>query len=284
MSTTDSALVMKIQSFIPSLSNTEKRIAEYLLSHLREVIYLSITDLAERSKVSDATIVRFCKRLGMQGYQELKVMIAQDLVSPIESIHESITEQDSNSEIMNKVFFSTIHSLQYTLRVINQKQFDLAIKALNDANLINIYGCGNSAAIALDLQHKLMRLGMKATAYNDSHMQCIASTQLKSGDVCVAISHSGSSRDIVDAAELAKDAGATVICMTNIGRSPLSDLADIRLDTASKETHYHIVALASRIAQYTIVDSLYTVLAVRRNIHQSERAHIIEKALSKKKY
>ena len=127
---------------------------------------------------------------------------------------------------------------------------------------------------------------MNATAYSDNHMQCIASTLLKPGDVCVAISHSGSSIDIVDAATLAKDFGATIICMTNIGRSPLSDVADIRLDTASKETEYHIIALSSRIAQLTIIDSLYTALAVRnlQNLQQEERLHIIERVLSKKKY
>ncbi|NLY92085.1 MAG: MurR/RpiR family transcriptional regulator [Firmicutes bacterium] len=281
---TDSALVMKIKSFMPSLSNTEKKIAEYILSHLRDVINLSITDLAERSKVSDASIVRFCKRLGMQGYQELKVMIAQDIVSPIESIHEAISENDSVNDILAKVFSSTIHSLQYTLRIIDIAQFEQAVLAIDKAERVNIYACGNSAAIALDMQHKLMRLNINATAYSDSHMQCIASTHLKPGDVCVAISHSGSSRDIVDAATLAKEAGATVICMTNIGRSPLSDLADLRLDTASKETSYHIVALSSRIAQYTIVDGLYTALAVHRKIHLSDRKNIIEKALAKKKY
>ena len=135
------------------------------------------------------------------------------------------------------------------------------------------------------MQHKLMRLGLRASAYSDSHMQCIASTMLAEGDVCVAISHSGSSRDVVDAARLAKSRGAAIIAMSNIGRSPLGDIADVRLDTASKETSYHIVALSSRIAQYTIIDSLYSALAVRRHhTGQDQALSLIEKALSTKKY
>jgi DNA-binding MurR/RpiR family transcriptional regulator len=277
---------MKIQSLLPSLSKTQKRIAEYILAHSREVVYLSISEFAEKCNVGNATIVRFCQLLGMEGYQELKVALAQDVVSPIETIHEAVTENDSDIEILNKVFHATLHTIEYTLRIINTKHFERAVEALSKAGRVNIYGSGNSSAIALDLQHKLMRLGMNATAYSDSHMQCIASTLLKPGDVCVAISHSGSSIDIVDAATLAKDFGATIICMTNIGRSPLSDVADIRLDTASKETEYHIIALSSRIAQLTIIDSLYTALAVRnlQNLQQEERLHIIERVLSKKKY
>ncbi len=277
---------MKIQSLLPSLSKTQKRIAEYILAHSREVVYLSISEFAEKCNVGNATIVRFCQLLGMEGYQELKVALAQDVVSPIETIHEAVTENDSDIEILNKVFHATLHTIEYTLRIINTKHFERAVEALSKAGRVNIYGSGNSSAIALDLQHKLMRLGMNATAYSDSHMQCIASTLLKPGNVCVAISHSGSSIDIVDAATLAKDFGATIICMTNIGRSPLSDVADIRLDTASKETEYHIIALSSRIAQLTIIDSLYTALAVRnlQNLQQEERLHIIERVLSKKKY
>ena len=282
----DSALLLRIRSCLGEMSGAEQRIAQNILDNPRDIVHLSITELAVRSKVSDATVVRFCRRrLGMQGYQELKVALAQDLVSLIESIHEEVGEGDDAAQVLSKVFSSTMHALEYTLRIIDKRQFNQAVEALNAARLIQIYGCGNSAAIAVDMQHKLMRLGLHATAYSDSHMQCIAGTTLESGDVCVCISHSGSSRDIVEAAFLAKKRGATVICMTGIGRSPLRDMADIRLDTASKETSYHIVALSSRISQYTIIDSLYSALAVRRHQQEGEtRQNIIEQALSKKKY
>ena len=282
----NSALLLKIRSGFEEMSGAEKRIAENILKHPRDIVHLSITELAERSSVSDATVVRFCRRrLGMQGYQEMKVALAQDLVSPIERIHEEVGEDDNEADVLSKVFAGTMHALEYTLRIIDKRQFKLAVDAIAAAGMIHIYGCGNSAAIAMDMQHKLMRLGLHATAYSDSHMQCIAATSLGQGDVCIAISHSGSSKDIVDAAFLAKKRGAVIICMTGIGRSPLADMADIRLDAASKETSYHIVALSSRIGQYTIIDSLYSALAVRRHRHEGEtRQNIIEQALLKKKY
>ena len=285
MATGDSALLMKIRSCLPDMSGAEQRIANNILQHPRDIVHLSITELAEQSKVSDATVVRFCRRLGMQGYQEMNVTLAQDLVSPIESIHEEVREEDGPTEVLGKVFAATMHTLEYTLRIIDRRQFCLALEALDKASAVHVYGCGNSASVALDMQHKLMRLGLHATAYSDSHMQCIAATLLGAGDVCIAISHSGSSRDVVEAAFLAKKRGATVICMTSIGRSPLSDMADIRLDTASKESSYHIVALSGRISQYTIIDSLYAALAVQRHRREGDgRKNVIEQALFKKKY
>lgn len=281
----DSALLLRIRSLLPGMSGAETRIAQNILDNPRDIVHLSITELAVRSKVSDASVVRFCRKLGMQGYQEMKVSLAQDLVSPIESIHEEVAEDDSAGDVLDKVFSSTMHTLEYTLRVIDKREFARALEALGAARSVNIYGCGNSASVAADMQHKLMRLGLRATAYSDSHMQCIASTALERGDVCVAISHSGSSKDVVEAAFLAKKRGAVVIALTAIGRSPLGDMADIRLNTASKETSYHIVALSSRISQYTIIDSLYSALAVERHHQDGEaRQNIIEQSLSKKKY
>lgn len=277
-----SALLTKLRAYMQDLSQAEQRISRTILENPQEIIHLSITDLAERSKVSDATVVRFCRKLGMTGYQEMKVTLAQDLVSPLERIHEEIRDGDSNADILNKVFASTIHALEYTLRILDKRQFEQALHAIDSARFINIYGCGNSASVAFDLQHKLMRLGMHVEAFSDGHMQSIAATALQKGDVCIVISHSGSSKDIVSAAQLARKNGATVICMTGIGRSPLSETADIRLDTASKETRYHIVALSSRISQYTIIDSLYASLALMRQ--DQARKDTIEQALSGKKF
>lgn len=283
-SAADSALLVKIRALYDSLSGTEKKAADYVLKHPREVIYLSITGLAENCGVSDASVVRLCKRLGMQGYQELKVTLAQDMVSPLEQIHESVQATDTPIQILEKVFQTTIQALQYTSRVVSAAQLDRAVEALNAARRVNIYGLGNSASVCADLQHKLLRLGIDAAAYTDSHMQCIASTYLGAGDVCVGISHSGSSRDVVDAVRIARDRGATILCMTGVGRSPLSELSTIRLDTASSETQFHIIALSSRIAQYAMIDSLYTALALKRQKALSDPMRSIERALEKKKY
>ena len=279
-----SALLIKIDTMRKSLSETERKVADYILEQPNEVIYLSITDMAARCGVSDATVVRLCKRLRMHGYQELKVSLAQDIVSPLERIHEAVSEDDSCGEVMSKVFQTTIQALQYTERIVNRQQLEQTVAALDEAQRIAILGMGNSAAVAKDLQHKLLRLGLNATAYDDNHLSRIVCTYLQQGDVCVCISHSGSSRDVVDAARMAHDHGVKVISLTGVGRSPLSEMADIRLETASQEAQYHILALASRIAQYALIDSIYTSLAIKRQESKGEYQQDIERALEKLKY
>ena len=279
-----SALLIKIETLRHSLSETECKVADYILAHPNEVIYLSITDMAANCGVSDATVVRLCKHLGMHGYQELKVTLAQDIVSPLERIHEAITENDNSGDVMGKVFQTTIQALQYTARIVNRQALELAVDSLQKARRIVIFGLGNSASVAKDLQHKLLRLGLNAIAYDDNHLQRIVCTYLRAGDVCVGISHSGSSRDIVEAAKIAHKNGATVISMTGVGRSPLSEMADIRLETASHEAQYHILALASRIAQYVLIDSIYTCLALKQRTGKGEYQQDIERALEDLKY
>ena len=279
-----SAMTLKLQTLKPSLSRSEKKVIEYILEHPEEVIYLSVSGLAEKSGVSDATVVRSCRKVGMNGYQDLKVTLAQDIVTPLQSIHEEIEERDSISQITKKVFQSTMHTLEYTCDTLRNENMEKAVGILENSKRINIYGLGNSHSIALDLQHKLMRLSIDAVAFTDSHMQMIASTNMKDSDCVFAISHSGSSKDIVDAAKAAKENGAKVIAMTNIGRSPLSDVADVQLTTMSKESKYHIVALASRVAQMTIIDAIYTIIAFRKKAKAIEGFRKIEKGLESKKY
>lgn len=277
------AIILKMQTLKKSLSKSEQKVADYIIKAPGEVIYLSVSELAKNSGVSDPTVVRTCQRIGLSGYQELKVTLTQDLVSPLQSIHEEVLESDSVNIIVDKVFQSTIHALTFTRDIIRDNNIELASNIIYNANRIIIIGMGNSHAIAVDLQHKLMRLGFDATAFTDSHMAAIAASHIGKDDVVFAISHSGSSRETVENALIAKDNGATLVTLTNIGTSPLSNMGDINLHTASKETMYRIVALSSRIAQIAIIDSIYTMIAVRRHSVVKE-IRSTEKALEKKKY
>lgn len=278
------ALILKMQTLKSSLSKAEEKVVDYIIKNPSEVIYLSVSGLAEKSDVSDATIVRTCQKLGMNGYQDLKVTLAQDIVTPLQSIHEEIEENDSPSVITEKVFQSTMHTLQFTCDTLQHGTIEKASDILNESKRVAIFGLGNSHSIAIDLQHKLMRLGINATAYTDSHMQTIASVNLNSDDCVFAISHSGSSKDVVDAARIAKSNGTKIISLTNIGRSPLADLADVQLTTISKESQYHIVALASRVAQMVIIDTLYTIIAIKHKDKAVQSFRDIEKNLESKKY
>ena len=278
---TTPAVVLRVQELIPTLSKSEQRVAKYIIDHPDQVINLSVAALADAAGVSDPTVVRACKRLGFVCYQDLKVTLAQSIVTPLQNIHEQIAPDDDIQKIVGKVFNSAIHTLQYTYDNLQTGDVQNAAELLMSARRIFIFGIGASGAIALDLQHKLLRLGLDACAYADAHLQAITSVYCTREDVVVAISHSGSSKIIVDNVRMARDNGAKVISLTSVGRSPLSKMADICLFTASLETKYRILAISSRIAELTIIDSIYTYIAMRCD---SIKQMKVEKAMKDLKY
>ena len=275
------AVVLKIKELIPTLSKSEQEVANYIIDNPDQVITLSVAALADAAGVSDPTVVRACKRLGFTGYQDLKVTLAQSIVTPLQNIHEEISSDDDIQKIVSKVFLSAIHTLQYTHDTILPGEIQAAAEALIHARRIYLFGVGASGPIVSDLHHKLLRLGLDVSVYVDAHLQALTTVYCTPEDVVFAISHSGSSRIIADNARKAKDNGAKIITLTSIGRSPLSKLADISLHTASMETKYRILAISSRIAELTIIDSIYTYIAMHReNIHHLQ----VEESMKDLKY
>ncbi len=278
-----STVLLKLQTLLPTLSKAERKVANYTLKHPEEVISLAVSGLAESSGVSDATVVRACRSMGFDSYQEFKLTLAQSLVTPTEAIQESLSRDDSTEDIIAKVFANEVAALELTRDTVEAEEIERAALAISKAETVYIFGLGNSHAIAYDLQHKLMRLGIKAYAVSDSHIQAITATNCTKNDVVFSISHSGSSVDIVSNSRIAKENRATILSLTNIGTSPLTKISDIALHTASNETRYRIVAINSRLAQMAIIDTIYTIIAMRSK-EAPERFHKIETALENKKY
>lgn len=276
-------MVMKIKAIMNTMSKSEQLVCEYIISHPEEVIHLSVAELANASGVSDATVIRTSQKIGNDSYQDLKLSLAQDIVTPLQAVNEAVSESDTANIILEKVFQSTLHTLDFTYNILNVNDIDMTAEKLLKARRICICGLGNSHAIAADMQHKLIRLGLNATAYADSHLQIIGVSSTTPEDVVFAISHSGSSKDIVRVAEIAKENGAFVISITCLGNSPLSDISDIALHTASNETQYRAVALSSRIAQMAIVDAIYTFIALRKP-DATDGFYKLERHLSRTKY
>ena len=273
---------LNIKILYDEMGKAEKRIADWLMENPGEILPLSIIDLAEKCGCSEATIVRFSKRLGFSGYQELKISLAQE--NNTTTVSTNITVDDSPKEIYDKVCNDIYCSLERTKKVLDNKALKEACEKITNANKIVIFGLGNSASIALDASHKLLRAGCNAFSYSDNHMQVIVASHLTKDDVVIAISHSGSSKDIVEALKTAKQSGATTITITNCGKSPIQKFSDLVLHTASDETKYNILALNSRIAQLSIVNAIYFYLVY----HQSEKAlesiKETERSLLSKKY
>jgi RpiR family transcriptional regulator, carbohydrate utilization regulator len=273
----------RIRSHYSQFSEKEKMIAEFIIANPEKIIHSTISGVAEELNVADATVFRFCKRLGFKGYQAMKISLASDLVTPIKDIHETINEEDSEGVIAQKVFRSNIRTLEDSLSMLNEEMFTKAIRGMIGARRIEFYGTGGSGFVAMDAHHKFLRTGMTTTAYNDPHMQLISASQLTDADVIVFISHSGSNKDLLEVLDVAKKNRVTTIAITHFAKSPLSNGVDIPLFTVSQETEYRSEALASRISQLSIVDALYVNTMMKRKDLSKSSLQKMRDAISIKK-
>jgi DNA-binding MurR/RpiR family transcriptional regulator len=277
-------ILLRIKAKYDEMGRGEKKIADWILAYPQDIISLSITDLAEKCKSGEATIVRFSRRLGLSGYQDLKISIAQEMVTADKMLGEEMLPEDSCYDLFDKTCSHIFLSLEYTRKVLGPKDLEAAAEKISQARRIAIYGLGNSASVALDAEHKFLRAGLSATAYCDNHMQAIAACHLREGDVALGISHSGSSVDVVDALHLSRESGAFTIGITNASKSPIQKQCDIVLFTASDETRYTILGMSSRIAQLAIISSIHAYLLLRHGEKSIEAVHNTERALLNKKY
>jgi RpiR family transcriptional regulator, carbohydrate utilization regulator len=194
----------------------------------------------------------------------MKIALASEIVTPIRDIHEKINEGDSVKIVGEKVFRSNIKTLEDTLQILDEQALQRAVSAILKANRVEFYGSGGSGIIALDAYHKFIRTGIPCHAHSDAHLQLMSASQLTEKDVAVLISHSGTTKDTLDVMEVAKENGATTIGITNFAKSPLSQNVDIALFTVSEETDYRTEAFASRIAQLSVIDTLYVNVMIAR--------------------
>ena len=273
---------LNIKILYEEMGKAEKRIADWIFENPGKIISLSIVELAELCKCSEATIVRFSKRLGLSGYQELKISLASE--GGGSSISLSITEDDSPFTMYEKICNDIYLSFEMTKKSLKPEALELACRKISEANKIVIFGLGNSASIATDASHKFLRAGLNCVAYSDNHMQVIAASHLTENDVAIGVSHSGSSKDIVDALKIAKEHNATTIAITNSGKSPILKQSDIVLATSSNETEYNILALNSRFAQLAIIDTLYFNIVYNRSEDALKSIKETEHSLMSKKY
>ncbi len=254
---------VRIAGTYSALRTAEQRVADFILKHAEELIYLTVTELADRTQTSESTVVRLCQKIGYKGYQEFKIMLARDLVGPTETVYQQIDPKDSLATLKAKVFQANAQALKDTIEVLSDDELQRAVDAIASARKVEIYGIGGSAPLALDAYHKFMRLGIAAVWLNDSDLMAMASSLLGPGDVALGISHTGASRDVCDAMEHAQKAGATTICITHQATSPITKVSHVKLFTAAKETVFGSDATSSRIAQLSIIDTLYAGIANR---------------------
>lgn len=277
-------VLLRIAAYYPSLNEAERKVADFVSNYPNEAKGLPVTRLAERSGVSQTTVVRFCRALGYKGYADFKLALVEDLVprnysGVLPDVHSEVEPHDSLSTLVEKVFSMDMQALGNTAKVLDMNEFARAVEAIRNANVVEILGVGSSLPVALDLYYRLLRSGAQSRISVDSHMQAINAGLLKKGDVALAVSYSGESRQTLDAVELAKEAGATTVCVTNFPRSTLARICDIALVTSAGKTRWVDEAITARIVQLAVFDALCVALAREKSKDVLERVERIEKAV-----
>jgi RpiR family transcriptional regulator, carbohydrate utilization regulator len=254
--------IARLTTMRERLAPVARRIADFILNNLEDVVHMSITEMAEKADVSEGSIVALCQQLGVKGFQGLKIEVAQGLVEPIKFIHEDLLLGDDVATVTNKIMSSGVQALVDTLAVLDTEALKRAVTAILSAPWVEIYGIGSAAPVAIDAYHRMTRLGVNCKVITDSHAQLVSASLLKPGVATLSISHSGSTLETVSATQLAKEAGATTICITNFGKSPIQSYTDIVLYTAARETRFRTEAMTSRIAELAIIDALNANIAL----------------------
>ncbi|MFD0617862.1 MULTISPECIES: MurR/RpiR family transcriptional regulator [Paenibacillus] len=263
MSINDNILI-KIRDMKESLTPVEKLVAEYILENLEDIPHLSIKNLAQLTKTSDASVLRFCKTMGYTGYRSFIVSISASLGSMDEEEKDQYTDiqpGDDLSVIISNISRNNIKSIEDTQSVIDKNEIARAVQVLRQSKRIAFFGIGASSLIGIDAEQKFTRINKVCHTYADGHSQLTAAVLMEKNDVAIFISNSGDTVEILDSLEIAKKNGACTIAITKYHKSELADKADIVLSISTPEVTIRSGAMGSRIAMLTVIDILFAGVA-----------------------
>nr|WP_255719191.1 MurR/RpiR family transcriptional regulator [Pelomonas sp. P8] len=285
------SILERVKAALPALPPAEQRVAKLLLADARSFASLPVSELADRAHVSKPTVVRFCRSVGYDGLADFKLKLAGSVNEGVPFVHRAVDEDDKPSDIIVKVVDNAVAALLHYRNDAASHAFERAIEALADSarhgKRIEFYGVGNSGIVAQDAQHKFFRLGVNTVATSDGHVQLMSATMLQPGDCAVIISNSGRSRDLLDAAEIARKKGATIIIIT-ASASPLAQLAlgpgQILLAVDHPEDFDRYSPMVSRLLHLIAVDILTTGVALKLGQHLRPMLQEIKKNLRAKRY
>lgn len=273
--------IVRIRSAYPYLSEKEKKIADFALKYPEELIHSSINQVSERLQLADATVFRFCKRLGFKGFQEMKITLASE-VSQVNNKQEKIFEADVELDVAEKIFRDNIRTLEDTLNILDSDAFKEAVRLLSGAEKVVFFGVGGSGVVAQDAFRKFVRTGLLTYVSIDAHFQLIAASQLNNRDVAVFISHSDTNKQLLKVAKVAHCNHCSIVGITGYMKSPISQYADVSLHTASFASDHCLDTLASRAAQLTLIDALFVNVMKIRKEKSAESLQRMHDALAKK--
>ncbi|WP_343248677.1 MurR/RpiR family transcriptional regulator [Diplocloster hominis] len=252
--------MMQVRSNYNQFTKAERKVADYLLQHAQDVLFMSITDLADACKVGETTVFRFCKTMKLQGYQEFKIKVSLSIKGEEEAqpLLEDVNKDDNLMVLTQKLLNSNVNAVVETNALLDHQKLLQVLRAMVPARKIMFFGVGSSGHVAMMATNKFLRITDKVFCYTDSHMQAMAASLLGQQDVAVVISYSGSTKDSILTAKLAKEAGAYVVGITRFAKSPLTTYSDTSILCGAKEGPLQGGSTTAVMSQLYIMEVLYT--------------------------
>ncbi len=260
----------RIRMMMPHLTPLEGKVVDTILGRRDFGEGTSLKTVADDAGVSEAMIVKVAKKLGFDGFKDFRASLSGYNRLPTADLHEELSPDDTSAEIARKVFRTSMHALEETLAILDPDALERAADLIHGARQRDLYGLGGSAQIARDVAHKLLRIGVRTSVFDDAHMMLMSASLLGEGDVAIAFSHSGSTTAIVEPIELARRRGARTIALTNYATSALASVADVVLCSTAQGSPLLGENAAARIAQLVIFDAVFAAVA-QRDLKAAER-------------
>ena len=249
-------LLGEIEARLDQLRRSERKVAELVLSRPEEVIHMRIVDLAAEAEVSEPTVVRFCRAVGCEGFQNFKLALARSASESSAAEPFNLDERDTARDYTYKVFDATMNTLKRVRNTLDPDAIEVAVDALGNARRVEFYGFGASGPVANDAQHKFFRLQIASAAHSDPHLQAMSAMSLTPADVVVAISQTGRTTALLEAMRHVREAGAVIIGLAP-GDTPVIRQCNIPIpidvEQVSDDSY---TPLPSRIAHMAVMDIL----------------------------
>ncbi len=255
------AVGAQIRMQIPNLTPLEAQVLDTMTGRTDFAETTGLKEVAVSARVSEAMIVKIVKKLGFSGFREFRRALTDYNSSETANLYSEISPDDTSTEIIAKVFGTAKQALEETLAILDISAFDRAASILHGARHRDFYGIGGSAQIARDAAHKFLRIGLRAQVHDDAHMMLMSASVLGPDDCVLAFSHSGTTNAVLEPLAIARDKGARTIAISNYVDSPISSLVDVVLCSTAQGSPLLGENAAARIAQLSILDALFVVIA-----------------------
>lgn len=255
----------KINREYYQLTSAERKIADHIMLQRQECQFMSISELAEAAEVAEATVSRFCRRLGYRGYSTFKLAVAGSSAGtrPVSPLYGEVEAEDDVGEMCRKLCSVDVEAITQTLTMLDPACVTAAADLLLSAQRVLCMGLGGSMVLAQEAAHLFSTALPNFYAVEDSHFQAIRCAMLTERDVVVYFSYSGSTRDVVDVMKIAQERGARTILITRFPKSPGASCADVVLECGAREGPLQMGSVAARMGQLFLIDVLFSEVCRR---------------------